>query len=63
MFVPRGFMKWIPKGCEVSNDKSKPNGPKFVRGPDLVAWIHVYAGNLEEYVELSHMIRFLKEKD
>jgi len=36
-FVPRGFMKWIPKGCEVSNDKSKPNGPTFVRGPNLVA--------------------------
>ena len=36
-FVPRGFMKWIPKGCEVSNDKYKPNGPTFVRGPNLVA--------------------------
>jgi len=35
--VPRGFMKWIPKGCEVSNENSKPNGPKFVRGPNLVA--------------------------
>jgi len=35
--VPRGFMKWIPKGCEVSNDKNKPNGPTFVRGPNLVA--------------------------
>jgi len=35
--VPRGFMKWIPKGCEVSNDKNKPNGPIFVRGPNLVA--------------------------
>jgi len=34
---PRGFMKWIPKGCEVSNDKNKPNGPIFVRGPNLVA--------------------------
>ena len=22
-FIPRGFMKWIPKGCEVSNDKNK----------------------------------------
>jgi len=22
-YVPRGFMKWIPKGCEVSNDKKK----------------------------------------
>jgi len=35
--VPRGFMKWIPKGCEVSNEKKKPNGPTFVRGPNLVA--------------------------
>jgi len=35
--VPRGFMKWIPKGCEVSYDKSKRNGPTFVRGPNLVA--------------------------
>jgi len=36
-FVPIGFMKWIPKGCEVSNDKNKSNGPTFVRGPNLVA--------------------------
>ena len=36
-FVPKGFMKWIPKGCEVSNDKDKSNGPTFVRGPNLVA--------------------------
>jgi len=36
-FVPRGFMKWISKGCEVSNDKNKSNGPTFVRGPNLVA--------------------------
>jgi len=36
-FVPKGFMKWIPKGCEVSNYKNKPNGPTFVRGPNLVA--------------------------
>ena len=35
-FVPRGFMKWIPKGCEVSNDENKSNGPTFVRGPNLV---------------------------
>jgi len=39
-FFPRGFMKWIPKGCEVSNDKNKSSGPTFVRvvrGPNLVA--------------------------
>jgi len=35
--IPIGFMKWIPKGCEVSNDKNKSNGPIFVRGPNLVA--------------------------
>ena len=56
-------MKWIPKGCEVSNDKSKPNGPKIVRGPNLFAWIQVYAGNLKEYEGLSHLIKFLEEKD
>ena len=22
-FVPKGIMKWIPKGCEVSNDEGK----------------------------------------
>jgi len=35
--VSRGFMKWIPKGCEVSNDKNKSNGPTFVKGPNFVA--------------------------
>jgi len=33
--VPRGFMKWIPKCCEVSNDKCKPIQPTFIRGPNL----------------------------
>jgi len=56
-------MKWIPKGCEVSNDKSKPNGPTFVRGPNLVARIHVYARNLEKHEALSHLIRFVEGKD
>ena len=32
-------MKWTPKGCDVSNSKEKPNGPKFVRGPNLATWI------------------------
>jgi len=36
-YVPRGFMKWILKGCEVSNDKNKSNEPTFVRGPNLAA--------------------------
>jgi len=45
--VPKGFMKWIPKGCEVSNEKKKSIGPTFVNGPTLVALTHVCAGNLE----------------
>jgi len=35
-FVPKGIMKWIPKGCEVSNDKGKSKGPTFVKGLNLV---------------------------
>jgi len=35
-FFPRGFMKWIPKGCEVSNDKNKSNGPTFVKDQTLL---------------------------
>ena len=35
IYVPKGFMKWIPKGCDDSNSKEKPSGPKFVRGPNL----------------------------
>jgi len=35
--VSRGFMKWIPKGCEVPNEKKKSIGPTFVKGPNLVA--------------------------
>ena len=36
-FVPRGYMKWIPKGCAVPNEKKKSIGPTFVKGPNLVA--------------------------
>jgi len=36
-FVPRGYMKWILKGCEVPNEKKKSIGPTFVKGPNLVA--------------------------
>ena len=61
-FVPRGFMKWIPKGCEVSNQKNKSNGPTLVRGPNLVAWIHFDAGILEKHEVLSYLIKFLEEK-
>ena len=35
--VPRGFMKWIPKGCVVSYEKKKSNGPTFVKEPNFVA--------------------------
>jgi len=30
-----GFMKWIPKCCKGSYDECKPNGPTFIRGPNL----------------------------
>ena len=33
--VPRGFMKWIPKYSKGSIDECKPNGPTFIRGPNL----------------------------
>ena len=33
--VPRGFMKWIPKCSKGSIDECKPNGPIFIRGPNL----------------------------
>jgi len=36
-YVPRGYMKWIPKGCEVPNEKKKQIGPTFVKEPNLVA--------------------------
>jgi len=36
-YVPRGFMKWIPKECVVSNEKKKSIGSTFVKGPNLVA--------------------------
>ena len=47
-FVPRGFMKWIPKGCEVPNEKKKSIGPTFVKGLNLVAWTHACAWILKE---------------
>jgi len=61
-FVPKGFMKWIPKGCEVSNEKNKSNGPTFVRGPNLVACIHFDAEILKKHEILSYLIKFLEEK-
>ena len=56
-------MKWIPKGCEISNNKNKSNGPTFVRGPNLVVSIHFDAGILEKHEALSYLIKFLEEKD
>ena len=35
--ISRSFMKWIPKGREVPNEKKKSIGPTFVKGPNLVA--------------------------
>jgi len=34
-FVPKGIMRWIPKGYEVPSDKCNAKGPTFVRGPNL----------------------------
>jgi len=33
--VPKGLMKWIPKGNKALIDECKPNGPTFIRGPKL----------------------------
>ena len=33
--VPRGFMKCIPKYCEVSNNECKSIGSTFIRGPNI----------------------------
>ena len=34
-FVPRVFMKWIPKCNKDSIDECKQNGPTFIRGLNL----------------------------
>jgi len=36
-FVPKGIMRWIPKGSEVFRDKAESKGPTFVRGPNIIA--------------------------
>ena len=33
--VPKGLMKWIPKGNKAFVDEYKPDGPTFIRGPNL----------------------------
>jgi len=35
--VPKVFIKWIPKNLKASTDPINDHGPKFVRGPNLVA--------------------------
>ena len=35
-FVPRCYMRWIPKECEVPNKKKKSIGSTFMKGPNLV---------------------------
>ena len=62
-YVPKGFMKWIPKGCEFPNEKKKSIGPTFVKGPNLVVETHACAGILKKCKGLSHLIKFLEEKE
>jgi len=33
--IPKGIMRWIPKGSEVPSDKCNTKGPTFVKGPNL----------------------------
>ena len=33
--VPKGPMKWIPKGNKALINECKSNGPTFIRGPNL----------------------------
>ena len=33
--VPKGLMKWIPKGNKALIDEYKPDGPTLIRGPNL----------------------------
>ena len=32
---PKGLMKWIPKKNKACIDEYKPDGPTFIRGPNL----------------------------
>jgi len=41
-FVPKGVMKWVPKISKGPNDQTNAKGPKFVRGPNLVASFHLF---------------------
>jgi len=60
-YVPKGVMGWIPKNSEVPRDKVNIKGPTFVRGPNLVAWFHGFAGLLIDQGVLSHKIKLIKE--
>jgi len=55
-------MKWIPKGCEVSNCKEKSNGPKFVRGPNLATW-NLLCRKTKEKGGTESSDQVLEEKD
>ena len=38
---------------KVPNDQINVKGPKFVRGPNLVAWFHLFVGILKDQELLS----------
>ena len=46
--VPIGFMKWIPKGCEVSNNKEKAKWTQICEGTKSGCLSSFCAGNLNE---------------
>jgi len=62
-FVPKGILKLIPKGCEVSNDKAESKGPTFIRGPNLVAWIYCVVGILREAWSLELSDQAFRRKE
>jgi len=61
--VPKGVMMWVPKNYEVPNDKDNAKGYTFVRGPNLVARFHGFAGFLRDQGLLSQKIKLMKGKD
>ena len=59
--VPKGLMKWIPKGCDVSNSKEKPKGPKFVRD-QILQLEFVYAGKMKRKRRTESSDQAVEEK-
>ena len=53
-------MRWIPKNSEVPHDKANVKEPTFVRGSNLVAWFHGFAGLLRDQGVLIHTIKLMK---